>query len=106
MGDPYLLPLVDLFLVIKTGSGSSGQKGKAVDLSAEVSGRTKSGFTGRVNVDGGGSKNEYGTSGGGTLGAAIGYEDKKYKLEAQGDIGGSFFLPSDDLKQFGIKQCF
>jgi hypothetical protein len=88
-----------------SGSGSSGQKGKAVDLSAEVSGRTKSGFTGRVNVDGGGSKNEYGTSGGGTLGAAIGYEDKKYKVEAQGDIGGSFFLPSDDLKQFGINNA-
>lgn len=88
-----------------SGEGSSGQKGKAVDLSAEVSGRTKSGITGRVNVDGGGSKNEYGTSGGGTLGAAIGYEDKKYKVEAQGDIGGSFFLPSDDLKQFGIKNA-
>jgi hypothetical protein len=88
-----------------SGRGSSGQKGTAVDLSAEVSGRTKSGFTGRVNVDGGGSKNKYGTSGGGTLGAAIGYEDKKYKVEAQGDIGGSFFLPSDDLKQFGIKNA-
>jgi hypothetical protein len=86
-------------------SGSSGNKGTAVDLSAEVSGRTKSGFTGRVNVDGGGSKNKYGTSGGGTLGAAIGYEDKKYKVEAQGGIGGSFFLPSDDLKQFGIKNA-
>jgi hypothetical protein len=88
-----------------SGRVSSGQKGKAVDLSAEVSGRTKSGFTGRVNVDGGGSKNKYGTSGGGTLGAAIGYENKKYKVEAQGDIGGSFFLPSDDLKQFGIKNA-
>jgi hypothetical protein len=88
-----------------SGEGSSGQKGKAVDLSAEVSGRTKSGFTGRVNVDGGGSKDKHGTSGGGTLGAAIGYEDKKYKVEAQGDIGGSFFLPSDDLKQFGIKNA-
>ena len=88
-----------------SGSGSSGKKGTAVDLSAEVSGRTKSGITGRVNVGGGGSKNEYGTSGGGTLGAAIGYEDKKYKVEAQGDIGGSFFLPSDDLKQFGIKNA-
>jgi hypothetical protein len=104
MGDPYLLPLVDLFLGNPL-EGSSGQKGKAVDLSAEVSGRTKSGITGRVNVDGGGSKNEYGTSGGGTLGAAIGYEDKKYKVEAQGDIGGSFFLPSDDLKQFGINNA-
>jgi hypothetical protein len=50
MGDPYPLPLVDLFL----GKGSSGQKGKAVDLSAEVSGRTKSGITGRVNVGGDG----------------------------------------------------
>ena len=88
-----------------SGRGSSGQKGTAVNLSAEVSGRTKPGFTGRVNVDGGGSKNEYGTSGGGTLGAAIGYEDKKYKVEAQGDIGGSFFLPSDDLKQFGINNA-
>jgi hypothetical protein len=39
-----------------SGEGSSGQKGTAVDLSAEVSGRTKSGFTGRVNVGGGGSK--------------------------------------------------
>ena len=88
-----------------SGSGSSGKKGTAGNLSAEVSGRTKSGITGRVNVDGGGSKNEYGTSGGGTLGAAIGYEDKKYKVEAQGDIGGSFFLPSDDLKQFGINNA-
>ena len=87
------------------GEGSSGQKGKAVDLSAEVSGRTKSGFTGRVNVDGGGSKDKHGTSGGGTLGAAIGYEDTKYKVEAQGDIGGSFFLPSDDLKKFGINNA-
>jgi hypothetical protein len=85
--------------------GSSGQKGTAVDLSAEVSGRTKSGITGRVNVDGGGSKDKHGTSGGGTLGAAIGYEDKKYKVEAQGDIGGSFFLPSDDLKKFGINNA-
>jgi hypothetical protein len=33
-----------------SGEGSSGQKGKAVDLSAEVSGRTKPGITGRVNV--------------------------------------------------------
>jgi hypothetical protein len=30
---------------------------------------------------------------------------KKYKVEAQGGIGGSFFLPSDDLKQFGIKNA-
>ena len=88
-----------------TRRGSSGKKGTSVDLSAEVSGRTKSGITGRVNVGGGGSKNEYGTSGGGTLGAAIGYEDTKYKVEAQGNIGGSFFLPSDDLKEFGIKNA-
>jgi hypothetical protein len=88
-----------------SGSGSSGQKGTAVNLSAKVSGRTESGITGRVNVGGGGSKNKYGTSGGGTLGAAIGYEDRKFKLEAQGKIGGSFFLPSDDLKQFGIKNA-
>ena len=92
-------------LVIKTGSGSSGKNGTAVDLSAEVSGRTESGITGRVNVGGSGSRNEYGTSGGGTLGAAIGYEDKKYKVEAQGDIGGSFFLPSDDLKRLGINNA-
>jgi hypothetical protein len=88
-----------------SGRVSSGQKGTAGNLSAEVSGRTKSGITGRVNVGGGGSKDKYGTSGGGTLGAAIGYEDKKYKAEAQGKIGGSFFLPSDDLKQFGIKNA-
>jgi hypothetical protein len=88
-----------------SGEGSSGQKGKAVDLSAEVSGRTKSGITGRVNVGGSGSKDKHGTSGGGTLGAAIGYEDKKYKVEAQGDIGGSFFLPSGDLKQIGINNA-
>ena len=87
------------------GSGSSGEGGKKVNLSAEVSGRTKSGITGRVNVGTGGSKDKHGTSGGGTLGAAIGYEDKKYKVEAQGDIGGSFFLPSDDLKEFGIKNA-
>jgi hypothetical protein len=92
-------------LVIKTGSGSSNKKGTAGNLSAEVSGRTKSGITGRVNVGGSGSKDKHGTSGGGTLGAAIGYEDKKYKVEAQGDIGGSFFLPSDDLKQFGINNA-
>jgi hypothetical protein len=92
-------------LVIKTGSGSSNKKGTAGNLSAEVSGRTESGITGRVNVGGSGSRNEYGTSGGGTLGAAIGYEDKKYKAEAQGNIGGSFFLPSDDLKEFGIKNA-
>jgi hypothetical protein len=89
-------------LVIKTGSGSSNKKGTAGNLSAEVSGRTKSGITGRVNVGGSGSKDKHGTSGGGTLGAAIGYEDKKYKVEAQGDIGGSFFLPSDDLKQIMV----
>ena len=88
-----------------SGEGSYGEKGKAGNLSAEVSGRTESGITGRVNVDVGGSRDKPGTSGGGTLGAAIGYEDKKYKLEAQGDIGGSFFLPSDDLKQFGIKNA-
>jgi len=86
-----------------SGGGSSGKKGTVGNLSAEVSGRTESGITGRVNVGGGSSKNEYGTSGGGTLGAAIGYEDKKYKVEAQGDIGGSFFLPSDTLKELGIK---
>lgn len=86
-----------------SGGGSSGTKGTAGNLSAEVLGRTRSGLTGRINVNGGGSKNKSGTSGGGTLGAAIGYEDKKYKLEAEGDIGGSFFLPSNDLKQFGIK---
>jgi hypothetical protein len=41
-----------------------------------------------------------------TLGAAIGYEDKKYKVEAEGDlVGGSFFLSSDDLKQFGINNA-
>jgi hypothetical protein len=89
-----------------SGRGSFGQKGTAGNLSAEVSGRTTSGITGRVNVDVGGSRDKPGTSGGGTLGAAIGYEDKKYKLEAQGDIGGSFFLPSDDLKQFGINKAF
>jgi hypothetical protein len=89
-----------------SGEGSYGEKGKAGNLSAEVSGRTKFGITGGVNVDVGGSRNKPGTSGGGTLGAAIGYEDKKYKLEAQGDIGGSFFLPSDDLKQFGINKAF
>ena len=88
-----------------SGGGSSGKKGTAGNLSAEVSGRTSSGLTGRVNVNGGGSDNKFGTSGGGTLGAAIGYEDKKYKLEAEGDIGGSFFLPSDDLKEFGIKNA-
>jgi hypothetical protein len=86
-------------------AGLPAKKVQQVNLSAEVSGRTKSGITGRVNVGGGGSRNEYGTSGGGTLGAAIGYEDKKYKAEAQGDIGGSFFLPSDDLKKFGIKNA-
>jgi len=88
-----------------SGSGSSGERGTVGNLSAEVSGRTKSGITGRVNVGGGSSKDKHGTSGGGTLGAAIGYEDKKYKVEAQGDIGGSFFLPSDDLKKFGIKNA-
>ena len=88
-----------------SGGGSSGKKGTVGNLSAEVSGRTESGITGRVNVGAGGSKNEYGTSGGGTLGASIGYEDKKYKVEAQGDIGGSFLLPSDDLKKFGIKNA-
>jgi hypothetical protein len=89
-----------------SGEGSYGEKGKAGNLSAEVSGRTKSGITGRVNVGVDGSRDKPGTSGGGTLGAAIGYEDRKYKVEAQGDIvGGSFFLPSDDLKQFGIKNA-
>jgi hypothetical protein len=89
-----------------SGVGSSGEKGKAVNLSAEVSGRTKFGITGRVNVDVVGSRDKTGTSGGGTLGAAIGYEDKKYKVEARGDlVGGSFFLSSDDLKQLGIKNA-
>lgn len=86
-----------------SGSGSSGESGTLGNLSAEVSGRTESGITGRVNVGGGGNKSSDGTSGGGTLGAAIGYEDKKYKVEAEGGIGGSFFLPSDALKDLGIK---
>ena len=89
-----------------SGSGSSGERGTAVNLSAGVSGRTESGITGRVNVGVGGSRDKPGTSGGGTLGAAIGYEDEKYRLEAQGGIGGSFFLPSDDLKQLGINNAF
>jgi hypothetical protein len=89
-----------------SGEGSYGEKGKAGNLSAEVSGRTKFGITGGVNVDVGGSRNKPGTSGGGTLGAAIGYEDEKYRLEARGDIvGGSFFLPSDDLKRLGINNA-
>lgn len=90
-----------------SGSGVrySGERGKEVNLSAGVSGRTKFGITGGVNVDVVGSRDKTGTSGEGTLGAAIGYEDKKYKVEAQGDIGGSFFLPSDDLKEFGIKNA-
>jgi len=85
------------------GSGSSGKRGEKVDLSAEVSGRTTFGVTGRLNLNGGGSKDNSGTSAGGTLGAAIGYENKKYKVEAEGDIGGSFFLPEDILKDLGIK---
>ena len=92
-----------------SGEGYSGERGKAVNLSAGVSGRTESGITGRVNVGVGGSRDKpgtSGTSGGGTIGAAIGYEDRKYKFEAQGGIGGSFFLPSDDLKQFGINNAF
>ena len=85
------------------GSGSSGEGGKKVDLSAEVSGRTNFGVTGRLNLNGGGSKDNSGTSGGGTINAGIGYEDKDYKFEAVGGIGGSFFLPEDILKDLGIK---
>lgn len=86
-----------------SGRGSSGESGTLGNLSAEVSGRTESGITGRVNVGGGGNKSSDGTSVGGTIGAAIGYEDKNYKVEAEGGIGGSFFLPSDALKELGIK---
>jgi hypothetical protein len=91
-----------------SGSGVrySGERGKEVNLSAGVSGRTKFGITGGVNVDVVGSRDKTGTSGEGTLGAAIGYEDEKYRLEARGDlVGGSFFLSSDDLKQLGIKNA-
>ena len=86
-----------------SGSGSSGEGGKKVDLFAEVFGRTEPGITGRLNVGGGGSKDNSGTSAGGTINAAIGYEDKDYKFEAVGGIGGSFFLPADILKDLGIK---
>ena len=85
------------------GSGSSGEGGKKVDLFAEVFGRTNFGVTGRLNLNGGGSKDNSGTSGGGTINAGIGYEDKDYKFEAVGGIGGSFFLPADILKDLGIK---
>jgi hypothetical protein len=91
-----------------SGSGVrySGERGKEVNLSAEVSGRTKYGITGGVNVGVVGSRDKTGTSGEGTLGAAIGYQDRKYRLEARGDIvGGSFFLPSDDLKRLGINNA-
>jgi hypothetical protein len=63
-----------------SGEGSYGEKGKAGNLSAEVSGRTKSGITGRVNVGVDGSRDKPGTSGGGTLGAAIGYKDENICL--------------------------
>jgi hypothetical protein len=89
-----------------SGEGSYGEKGTVGNLSAEVSGRTKSGITGGVNVDVGGSRNKPGTSGFGDIRAAIGYQDRKYRLEAEGDlVGGSFFLSSDDLKQLGINNA-
>jgi hypothetical protein len=91
-----------------SGSGVrySGERGKEVNLSAGVSGRTKFGITGGVNVDVVGSRDKTGTSGEGTLGAAIGYKDRKYEFEAEGDlVGGSFFLSSDDLKQIGINNA-
>jgi hypothetical protein len=81
--------------------GSSGS-GK---LSAEVSGRTTQGVTGKASLNASVKRKESGTGGGGSLGLGVGYEDKKYKLEAQGDIGGSFFLPSEDLKKFGVKNA-
>jgi hypothetical protein len=89
-----------------SGEGSYGEKGKAGNLSAEVSGRTKFGITGRVNVGVDGSRDKTGTSGFGDIRAAIGYQDRKYRLEAEGDlVGGSFFLSSDDLKQLGINNA-
>ena len=51
------------------GKGSSG----GGNLSAEVSGRTKTGVTGKASINASGNKNKSGTGGGGSLGLGVGY---------------------------------
>jgi hypothetical protein len=67
-------------LVLKTGSGSSNKKDTAGNLSAEVSGRTKTGVTGKASINASGNKNKSGTGGGGSLGLGVGYEHKKFEV--------------------------
>jgi hypothetical protein len=65
---------VDLFpvwLLKLSRSGSSNKKDTAGNLSAEVSGRTKTGVTGKASINASGNKNKSGTGGGGSLG--LGY---------------------------------
>jgi len=89
-----------------SGSGSSNSKGLSGDLSAKVSGRTQTGVTGKASLNAGGNKNKSGTGGGGSLGLGVGYENKKFKVEAEGGMSGSFFVPGKDLKDFGLSNAF
>jgi hypothetical protein len=84
------------------GKGSSG----GGNLSAEVSGRTKTGVTGRASINASGNKNKSGTGGGGSLGLGVGYENKKFKVEAEAGMSGSFFVPGQDLKDYGLSNDF
>jgi hypothetical protein len=93
-------------LVIKTGSGSSNKKDTAGNLSAEVSGRTKTGVTGKASINASGNINKSGTGGGGSLGLGVGYENKKFKVEAEAGMSGSFFVPGKDLKDYGLSNDF
>jgi hypothetical protein len=37
---------------------------------------------------------------------AIGYENKKFKVEAEAGMSGSFFVPGKDLKDYGLSNDF